>query len=164
MKLSALPWNSSLFSWGVVALVFGIGGYIFTQSKTIPTLDELTVFTGALVKIEHWQMKNRTGVDIYVQNSSNKIRLNAGSCRYLTDKLALGQAITVNYKTASVARVDGRAFQIKNKNNTVCSYNHSVESFNRSTVINTYLSYFCLGLSVLLISIGYFKHNKSFKL
>lgn len=160
LDVKKLPWASNMFSWGVVAIVFGVGSWFWYMSQSILTLDELTVYKGKLVKIEQWQAKTKNGIDLFLSDDLGTKRLNSTYCEKFLGSINVGDDLTIYAeKVPSISRVVGRVWQIENSTEVICDYEFVVKRNERLNILNFYLACVVFSLGMIFSIIGYRKNK-----
>jgi len=156
-EISNLPWKSKLFTYGVIAILFGLGSVIYSFISSKPNIKDLIAFSGAFQQVENIQAKTKNATVMHLRNKTNNIRLNMGACSTISKELNAGDNLHVYYKKTSLAFVDGRAMEITKDNMTICNFQTVINKHTRSVKLGFYFGAFCLLLGTLFTYVGYKK-------
>ncbi|VFM95310.1 MAG: hypothetical protein BECKG1743D_GA0114223_100572 [Candidatus Kentron sp. G] len=143
-KLFESPlWKSAFFVYGLVAVGFSIWGLSDYLEAEVPNIDELTVFTGTVSKVEHWRIKNRSGYKLLLELDGGEKQFNIDRCEFQLNlgedsrrKISPYEIITVFAKkeppSFGVFSVDDSVWQVEKNGVPVCPYERLVTGYIRS--------------------------------
>nr|VFJ71869.1 MAG: hypothetical protein BECKFW1821C_GA0114237_10294 [Candidatus Kentron sp. FW] len=135
-------WKSAFFVYGLIAIGFSIWILSDHLETEVPSIDELTVFTGIVSEVEYWRVKNNSGYKLLLKLDGGEKKFNIDLCK---SHLNLGEdskqkihprdIITVFAKKEAdsfgVFSVDDSVWQVEKNGVLVCPYERLITGHTR---------------------------------
>nr|VFJ77933.1 MAG: hypothetical protein BECKFW1821C_GA0114237_11523 [Candidatus Kentron sp. FW] len=157
-------WKSAFFVYGLIAIGFSIWGILYRAETEVPSIGELKTFTGIVSKVERWQIKNRSGYDLFLESNGGIKKFSIRQCEYLLNLGIDSKQLIFSDDIITVAVVDGSVWQVEKNGVLICPYERAVEIQTRTDRILFKIWIVALISGLLLSTIGIIRTRRAARL
>jgi len=162
MKLMKLPWQSNIFSFGVLLVSLGLIFFIIQALDEVPEFSQLKIYKGKVTEAYSYS-SGRMLVSILAINTDDGIKkVGVGKCVKAMKKMISGNEVLVYFeKLSPFQSYDGRVvWHIIMNGKVLCDYGQNVRIEREKFELEKYIAISFLIIGSIMVGVKLFRRKR----